>query len=187
MRSALLLSMFVLSLGTGCSNSPAPAPVVAPAPTPAPGDAPATSAAPAPAPDASPTWTPVPAADSKAAATATHLGAWYWIGTKTAARADVAGAPERYQLEFAEAGTVQVQADCNRGSGSYTLSAGALAFGPIAMTKMGCPDDSQDRDFMAQLASGGSLALDDGWLIVEISAGRGTMYFSRDPKSALER
>lgn len=130
---------------------------------------------------------PVPASmeGSTAAPAATHLGAWYWIGTTTAAQAVVAVAPERYQIDFAEADTLRVQADCNRGSGSYTLAAGDLAIGPIGLTKMGCSEDSQDRDFLAQLAGVRKLRLDGTRLYLELGEGRGIMQFARDPQSSL--
>ena len=44
-------------------------------------------------------------------------------------------------LTFAD-GTVNVEAGCNTGSGSYTLGEGTIAFGPIATTKMACAEDA---------------------------------------------
>jgi heat shock protein HslJ len=129
--------------------------------------------------------TSAPAASAQPAPVATHLGAWYWIGSITPTEAVVAASPERYLVDFAEAGRMQVRADCNRGSGSYTLEAGALAFGPIGLTKMGCAVDSQDREFLSQLASARSLRLDGDRLYVELDEGRGSMQFARDPKSVL--
>jgi heat shock protein HslJ len=126
-----------------------------------------------------------PAASATAASAATHLGVWYWIGTTTAAQAVVAVAPERFRIDFAETGTLRVQADCNRGSGSYKLMAGALALGPIGLTKMGCAVDSQDREFLSQLAIARSLTLVSDRMYLELDEGRGRMHFARDPKSGL--
>jgi heat shock protein HslJ len=126
-----------------------------------------------------------PAASATAATAPTHLGAWYWIGTTTAAQVVVAVAPERYQIDFAEADALRVQADCNRGHGSYKLTQGALVIGPIGLTKMGCARDSQDRDFLSQLAAARSLRLAGDRLDLELDEGRGSMHFARDPKAAL--
>ncbi len=157
MRSTPLLWVLALSLCAGCSNAPAPAPV-----------SPAEHAA-----------------NDTAAAAATHLGVWYWIGTTSGTQTLAAADPARYRIDFADAGTILVQADCNRGRSEYQLAAGTLAIGPIGLTKMGCPEDSQDREFLAQLAIGGSLMLRGSWLILELSEGRGSMRFARDANAVL--
>jgi heat shock protein HslJ len=41
-----------------------------------------------------------------------------------------------------DAGTVNVEAGCNTGSGSYTLGEGSVTFGPIATTRMACADEA---------------------------------------------
>ena len=79
-----------------------------------------------------------------------------------------------------------VQADCNRGRAGYTLDGGKFVPGPIGLTKMGCPQDSQDRDFLAQLRSAQSLAPAGDWLHIELGEGRGTMHFARNAKSVLK-
>ena len=129
---------------------------------------------------------PAPAASTQATPAATHLGIWYWIGSTSAGPTLLAADPARYQINFADAGSMLVQADCNRGRSGYTLDAGKFMPGPIGLTKMGCPEDSQDRDFLAQLGSAQSLAPDGEWLRIELSEGRGTMHFARDPKSVLK-
>lgn len=129
---------------------------------------------------------PVPAASTPAAPAATHLGIWYWIGSTSVGPTQLAADPVRYQINFADAGTMLVQADCNRGRAAYTLDAGRFVPGPIGLTKIGCPPDSQDRDFLAQLRSAQSLAPAGDWLQIELGEGRGTMHFARDPKSVLK-
>lgn len=155
MRLALLCAVFAMCLGAGCSNAPD-----------------AVTAARAPA-----------APESPAAPDVAHLGVWYWIGTTAAAQDVLVADPARYQIEFADAGTLLVQADCNKGSGSYALDGARFAPGPIALTKMGCPPDSQDLDFMSQLRTGGALMAAGGRLRIELGDGRGAMQFARDPKS----
>lgn len=152
MRTALLLAVFAMCLGAGCSN----------------------------APDA------VPAAGAPAAPESpetTHLGTWFWIGTTAAAQDVLVADPTRYRVEFADAGTLLVQADCNKGRGGYTLDGDRFAAGPIALTKMGCPEDSQDLEFMSQLGTGGALMASGDRLRIELGDGRGAMQFARDPKT----
>ncbi|HEY6963970.1 MAG TPA: META domain-containing protein [Erythrobacter sp.] len=61
----------------------------------------------------------------------------------------------RHKLAFRPGGEAQVQLDCNRGRTTWTAGkpgngAGAITFGPVASTKMMCPQPS----FGDQLASG---------------------------------
>lgn len=61
----------------------------------------------------------------------------------------------RHTIAFADGGEVQVQLDCNRGRSTWTAGrpgngAGAISFGPVASTRMLCPQPS----FGEQLASG---------------------------------
>lgn len=129
---------------------------------------------------------PAPAASTSVAPAATHLGVWYWIGSTAGGQTVLAADPARYQINFADASTMLVQADCNRGRGGYTLESGTFAAGPIGMTKMGCPEGTQDHAFLAQLASGQSLQPTEARLRIDLSEGRGSMHFARDPKAQLE-
>ena len=61
----------------------------------------------------------------------------------------------RHTLAFRDGGEAQVQLDCNRGRTTWTAArpgngAGTITFGPVASTKMLCPQPS----FGDQLASG---------------------------------
>jgi heat shock protein HslJ len=85
---------------------------------------------------------------------------------------------ERYTVEFRSSGTVNVRADCNRGSGTYTRNGDALGIGPIALTRMACPADSRDADFLKGLAavSGHSMVGSD--LVLTLKADGGSMRFT---------
>lgn len=80
----------------------------------------------------------------------------------------------RHTLAFRAGGEAQVQLDCNRGRTTWTAGkpgngAGAMTFGPVASTKMMCPQPS----FGDQLASGlaeaqrYSTTLDGRQLVIE--------------------
>jgi heat shock protein HslJ len=85
--------------------------------------------------------------------------------------------PSRYTLTFNEDGTLQAQVDCNSGSGSYTLDGTNLTFGPIATTRMACPEGSLDSVFAEDLAAVVSYALVDGNLNLTLSTD-GVMEFT---------
>jgi heat shock protein HslJ len=93
--------------------------------------------------------------------------------------------PGDYTIRFQEDGSVLVQADCNRGSGSYTADESTIDIEQIALTRMACPDDSLGNDFAANLEevssyvyAGGQLALalpvDSGILLFRARAQTGT-------------
>jgi heat shock protein HslJ len=72
-------------------------------------------------------------------------GAWRW---QTPA-GDIA---DRYTIEFLPDNRVQVRADCNRGTGRYSVQAGGrLTLTGIALTKMGCGAGSLDAQFVREL------------------------------------
>jgi heat shock protein HslJ len=82
---------------------------------------------------------------------------------------------ERHTITFEEGGRAFVQLDCNRGNASWNAASpagggsGAITIGPVASTKMLCPQPS----FGEQLASGLSgadrytLLLDGRRLVIE--------------------
>jgi heat shock protein HslJ len=82
--------------------------------------------------------------------------------------------PERYTLAFQAGGRVLLRADCNRGSGSYEVNGSAMKMGPAATTKMGCPPDSQDGEFLRQLARVAGFSVAGGELVLTLRDG-GTM------------
>lgn len=65
------------------------------------------------------------------------------------------GLQARHTVAFRDGGEMQVQLDCNRGRSTWTAGqpsngAGAINIGPVASTRMACPQPS----FGDQLASG---------------------------------
>jgi heat shock protein HslJ len=110
-------------------------------------------------------------------AAAQDLGgaAWHWQGPE-------GGPPvsrDLYTIEFAADGRALVRADCNRGSGRYTVEAsGRLVLAPIATTKMGCPAGSLDTAYLRDLARVESYRVEGGGLILALRDG-GAMRFVR--------
>lgn len=83
---------------------------------------------------------------------------------------DPAGA---LQLRFAE-GRVAISGGCNRMSGSYTIAAGKLSFGPLAQTKMFCGGGAlmaADDAIAAQLARPLSATMEADRLVLSTAEG----------------
>jgi len=79
--------------------------------------------------------------------------------------------PSSYTLSFSTDGTVNLQADCNRGSGSWmSESASQLAFGPLATTRAMCPPGSLYDVYLAQLGWVRSYVMRDGHLFLATMA-----------------
>jgi heat shock protein HslJ len=102
---------------------------------------------------------------------------WRWQRTQTAEGASVApDAPERYTVTFAGGGHVNVQADCNRGSAAYEVSGSTMKVAPPTLTKIGCPPNSREAEFVRDLARVTSYALRNGELVLLLPSG-GAMRF----------
>jgi para-nitrobenzyl esterase len=105
---------------------------------------------------------------------------WEWTELTTPAERVIVHAPERYWLRFERDGKIAVKVDCNRGMGSYSLAGGdGIAFGPIALTRMGCPPESLEGRFVDALSRAASYSVRDGELFLELSADGGTLRFRR--------
>ncbi len=104
---------------------------------------------------------------------------WQWIETAYSNDSLVTSSdPSRYTLTFQADGTLTAQVDCNRGSGTYTVDGASLTVGPLATTRMGCPEDSQDATFAQDLAAVGSYVIEDGRLFLALVMDGGIMEFA---------
>ena len=124
------------------------------------------------------------ASQSAAETPSSHLGLWYWVGSSSQGESKQTAAPERYTLDFQLDGVVLVVADCNRGRAAYELSAGTLKIEPPALTKMGCPDDSQDRQFLAQITEADGFKLSSAKLYLDVG-NKAQMVFARSSSASV--
>ncbi|HEX2444047.1 MAG TPA: META domain-containing protein [Vicinamibacterales bacterium] len=85
--------------------------------------------------------------------------------------------PANYTLDFQPDGRVAVRADCNRGSGTYSVSGSQISFGPIALTRMACPPGSIDAKFVRGLTAAVSYMRDGDALVLAMKIDTGTMRF----------
>ncbi len=82
--------------------------------------------------------------------------------------------PSAYTVEFEAGGRLVVQADCNRGMGSYLLSDDGLAV-QVAFTRAFCPPPSLFDAFSLSLSRATSLSVEEGSL--ELTFDDGVMHF----------
>ncbi len=98
--------------------------------------------------------------------------AWQWASLSDAAGTTTAvDDPERYTLAFLDDGTIAFTADCNSGSGSYTLEGMALTLQPGAMTAAACAAESLSDQFVAALGQVDGYMFDGDNLLLVLADG----------------
>ena len=129
-----------------------------------------------------------PAAGAKTADEPTNRAqpVWYWLGTIKSEAAIWVLDPQAYTLNLAD-GQVAIQADCNRGSGAYTLQNDSLSLGPIALTRRACQPGSRGEHYAIQLQSARRVTEQNGVLQLDLGNDGGTMFFAGDHKARLYR
>jgi heat shock protein HslJ len=103
---------------------------------------------------------------------------WHWVRTLLRDGSERRpGNPAAYGLDFQRDGRLAVQADCNTGQGSYTITGTNLAIAALRSTPVACPGNSLSEVFLQQLHNSGTFLLKDGTLIVHLKTDAGTMEF----------
>ena len=59
--------------------------------------------------------------------------------------------PDRYTISFAPNGTYTLRADCNNGTGNFTVNGTKVKINPATLTRMYCGDASLDKTYTASL------------------------------------
>ena len=86
--------------------------------------------------------------------------------------------PDRFTIEVTADGRLAVRADCNRCSGSYSQSSGALKVGPaMACTKAFCSTAPFDTQYTAALSDATLVRATDTTL--EFTSSAGVLKFAR--------
>lgn len=104
---------------------------------------------------------------------------WYWKETRyNNDEIVVAASPADFLLTFMEDGRVSVATDCNNGSGSYQTEGNMVTFGPMATTKMACPGETQETEYLSMLNEIQSYFVDEETnLILQLKYDSGVMIF----------
>jgi heat shock protein HslJ len=109
-----------------------------------------------------------------APAVASELAGTSWRLVNIASMDDTVYVPDdpaKYTLAFGADGAASMQADCNRGTGSWTSEGpGRLQFGPVAATRAMCPPQSLSGQYLAQFEWVRSYVLKDGHLFLATMA-----------------
>jgi len=90
--------------------------------------------------------------------------------------------PDNYRLQLRPDGTYGFKADCNSGSGSYTLDGNSLTFDPLmATTLVECGPGSLYNEYLRLLADVRTFVREGDNLFLNLMADAGNMNFSKLP------
>jgi heat shock protein HslJ len=145
-----LIFVILLSLLAACANPPA-------------------------APTAVPTATELTASTEVVSLT---TNAWQWVSFTNPVEQFAIDEPQNYVLTFNEDGTVNIIADCNNASGSYTTDGSSISIQVGPMTMAACPPDSRSDDFIKYLGFAAIYFFKDGNLFIDLFADGGTLEFA---------
>ncbi len=91
----------------------------------------------------------------------------------------------KYTLSFEPDGGVVARIDCNRGHATWKSEAPhQLALGPLALTRMMCPEGSMHDRVAADWGAVRSYAIKDGHLFLALMADGGTYEYEAVPAAA---
>ena len=76
---------------------------------------------------------------------------WQWAALEDGGQSTTVANPERYTLTFLDDGTIAFVADCNNGTGGYTLEGMLLTLQPGAMTAAACAEGSLGDQYVGCL------------------------------------
>ena len=104
---------------------------------------------------------------------------WQWVSlaeTEPASQS-VVPTPESYTLIFLSDGELDIQADCNMVSGSYTINGNELTIEQGPATMAFCDEESLDQQFLDLLSNVESYTIEDSELVLELKddAGRANL------------
>jgi heat shock protein HslJ len=103
---------------------------------------------------------------------------WKWQSMTTPLEQIQVDDPEAYVVQFTAEGLVEVQADCNTGSGQYMMSGSELTIEITATTLALCPEGSLSDQFIRSLNAAAQYSSDGNGLTIELVADGGTMQFA---------
>jgi len=90
--------------------------------------------------------------------------------------------PSRYTIAFGAAvdgqGTATIQADCNDVQATYTVEDSTIDIALGASTRVACPPDSLDQEFLAGLENAAIFFFEGDDLLLDLAADGGTMRFA---------
>jgi len=104
---------------------------------------------------------------------------WQWVGFTDPANGPLEiPNPEDYLLDLQADGSFLVKADCNNGSGVYTVDGSSISFVLGPLTRAYCGDDSLDTQYLQNLEAAAIWFTESGDLYLDLKYDSGTMQFS---------
>jgi uncharacterized lipoprotein YbaY len=105
---------------------------------------------------------------------------WQWVAFEATAEeaSFTLDDPENYTLMLNADDTLSFQADCNVGTGSYTLDNDSLSImlGPITLAE--CGPDSRYTEYLNRLGDVATYSIEDGQLLLNLRADAGDLVFA---------
>ena len=86
--------------------------------------------------------------------------------------------PHRYTLRLSPGGTFGVNADCNTGSGAYTLARSSITLKLKILTRAVCPPESLSKTYLTRLGEVVTYVLYEGKLFLNLKIDGGNMVFA---------
>jgi len=128
-----------------------------------------------------------PAAHAQDAGVAAPAGLtgvrWRWVHFTAPGVAPLVPAhPERYWVEFLPEGVLALQADCNRGTGTWTQKGAELTLKLLATTLAACPPDSLDSRFNQLLAEVARASVHGRTLLLWLKQKAGVLHLEALPR-----
>ena len=136
-----------------------------------------------------------PEAAAAAAAQAAQLQAmvagvmanpWKWTAYGTAAEAVTVEAPASYMVTFKDDGTVEIKADCNNASGTYTQDGADVTIKVGPTTLAACPGDSRGEQFLQLLGDAAQMIPLEGKLYITLKTEGSTLILDAVPTTVAD-
>jgi D-alanyl-D-alanine carboxypeptidase len=102
---------------------------------------------------------------------------WKWTTLATSAEDVTVETPTNYMVTFKADGSLEVRADCNNATGSYTLDGANITITLGATTLAACPGASRSEQFLQLLGDAAQLVPLQGKLLIAVKTEDNTMVF----------
>ena len=103
---------------------------------------------------------------------------WQWELLRNGEEATIIPNPENYRLQLNEDGTANIQADCNSGSGTYTIEGDQISIDINAITEAACGPDSLADLYLQSLAEVSQMWAQSGNLTLSSDDSGAVMLFT---------
>lgn len=106
---------------------------------------------------------------------------WQWQALEAGSNRTVIDDRAQYTVVFRPNGTLAFRADCNTGTGTFTVNGSALNLAPGAITLAYCGEKSKDQLFLASLMRATAYEIDDsGNLLLTLDEPGTTLLFAAE-------